>query len=143
MTVPAARVTLAYFTIQKVFSFFLKCIHDKIGWKLFTRITKIWKFYINYEIQTDRVRNAWRHSWNSCLNYPTRTQAGFFSCMCSYVLRLCIQVNCCITMMNWIITLTCFIINSAGSRRPARKVVLFPIIFVSYQCDGSFVVRVS
>lgn len=45
--------------------------------------------------------------------------------------------------MNDIITLTCFMINSAGSRRPARKIVLFPIIFLSVQCDGIVVVRVS
>lgn len=53
------------------------------------------------------------------------------------------RANNIVIMMNDMITLTCFIINSAGSRRPARKIVLFPIIFVSVQCDGTSVVRVS
>lgn len=54
-----------------------------------------------------------------------------------------VRFDVCDIMINSIITLTCFIINSAGSRRPARKNVLLPIIFVSVQCDGTTVVRVS
>lgn len=45
--------------------------------------------------------------------------------------------------MNDSITLTCFMINSAGSRRPTRNIVRLPIIFVSDQCDGIDEVRVS